>query len=381
MNVSVIGWELPPVFSGGLGIHTMHVFSIISKMTGVRIYIPKIKGLYKKYPFELVQVPLAGLDKNNEKIKSYYTGSDFSGNHFKDFNDMIYQYNLSVEAIFNENTDIIHCHDWITFEAGMYLKKKLKKPLVITVHSTEIDRSGNFYPQEYIMDIERRAIKEADRIITVSNYTGSIIKKYYGADDDKISVVYNGIDSKFINLTQKNYKKYNTVLYFGRVTTQKGPKFFVEASVKVLKYFPDTVFIIGGTGDLINEMKNLVKELNLEKNYHFTGFVNLNDKLNYYKNADVFILPAVSEPFGISVIEAMSTGTPAIISNTTGVGEDLGNVLRCDYWDTELIADYIIAILKYKSLRETMGINGQIESRKFTWENAAIKTMEVYNSL
>ncbi|MEM0140215.1 MAG: glycosyltransferase family 4 protein [Ferroplasma sp.] len=383
MKISVIGWEIPPIFSGGLGIHTINIFSIISRMANIRLYVPKMKGLYKKYPFDVEQVPLSiNNNKTGEFTGSYYSaGKYFSENSFNNFNDMIYQYNKSVENIFKDDVDIIHCHDWITYEAGMYLKKKLGKPLVITVHSTEIDRSGNFYPQEYIMDIEKRAIKEADRIITVSGYTRDIVKQYYGGDESKMTVIYNGIDSNFINLAEKEYRKYNKVLYFGRVTTQKGPRFFIEASLKVLKYFPETVFIIGGTGDLIDEMKQLAKELHVEPNYIFTGFVSLKDKISYYKNADVFVLPAVSEPFGISVIEAMSTGTPSIISYTTGVGEGLGNVLKCDYWDTEMISDYIIAILKYKSLRETMGINGQIESRKFTWENAAIKTMEVYKSL
>ncbi len=380
MRISVIGWELPPAFSGGLGVHTINIFSIINKIFDVTLYIPDVSGLYPYYPFRVKRVKTNyKINEKNIRNESYYTG--FDGIKFHDFNEKIKYYNEMVVDQFDPETDIIHCHDWITFEAGIELKERYNKPLVITVHSTEIDRSGNFFPQKYIMDIERRGIKYADRIIAVSEYTQKMIIKYYNADPKKIYVVHNGIDNTFINMPQKSYDLYRNILYFGRITTQKGPRFFLDAAYRVIKKFPDIKFTFAGTGDQEPEMRRITGELGINKNVIFRGFVSFNEQIYYYKNSDVFLLPAVSEPFGMSVIEAMSTGTPAIISYTTGVGEALHNVFRSDYWDTELLSEYIISMLLHRGLRETMGINGQIEARKFTWESAAIKTMEVYRSI
>ncbi len=380
MRISVIGWELPPAFSGGLGVHTINIFSIINKIFDVTLYIPDVSGLYPYYPFRVKRVKTNyKINEKNIRNESYYTG--FDGIKFHDFNEKIKYYNEMVVDQFDPETDIIHCHDWITFEAGIELKERYNKPLVITVHSTEIDRSGNFFPQKYIMDIERRGIKYADRIIAVSEYTQKMIIKYYNADPKKIYVVHNGIDNTFINMPQKSYDLYRNILYFGRITTQKGPRFFLDAAYRVIKKFPDIKFTFAGTGDQEPEMKRITGELGINRNVIFRGFVSFNEQIYYYKNSDVFLLPAVSEPFGMSVIEAMSTGTPAIISYTTGVGEALHNVFRSDYWDTELLSEYIISMLLHRGLRETMGINGQIEARKFTWESAAIKTMEVYRSI
>ncbi|KJE49254.1 MULTISPECIES: glycosyltransferase family 4 protein [Acidiplasma] len=380
MRISVIGWELPPAFSGGLGVHTINIFSIINKIFDVTLYIPDVSGLYPYYPFRVKRVKTNyKINEKNIRNESYYTG--FDGIKFHDFNEKIKYYNEMVVDQFDPETDIIHCHDWITFEAGIELKERYNKPLVITVHSTEIDRSGNFFPQKYIMDIERRGIKYADRIIAVSEYTQKMIIKYYNADPKKIYVVHNGIDNTFINMPQKSYDLYRNILYFGRITTQKGPRFFLDAAYRVIKKFPDIKFTFAGTGDQEPEMRRITGELGINRNVIFRGFVSFNEQIYYYKNSDVFLLPAVSEPFGMSVIEAMSTGTPAIISYTTGVGEALHNVFRSDYWDTELLSEYIISMLLHRGLRETMGINGQIEARKFTWESAAIKTMEVYRSI
>ena len=402
MRVSVIGWELPPVFSGGLGVHTINIFSILNRMIDVTVYVPDVDGLYDKYPFNVKKIRFnteslseysgtAGQTKNGEienkpDENSYYKNSgikniNFNNFNFKDFNEMIYYYNKGVVDCFDKNTDIIHCHDWITFSAGIELKKKYGIPLVITIHSTEIDRSGNFFPQKYIMDIEKEAIKIADKIIAVSDYTRNMIIDNYNADAKKIYVIYNGVNPNLIDSGYRDYSLHKNILYFGRVTTQKGPKFFLETAKKVVKYFPGVKFVVAGTGDLIYDMKKLAVESKIEDNVIFTGFVSLNDKIKYFRDTDVFVLPAVSEPFGISVIEAMSMGTPTIISNTTGVGEALYNVFKCDFYDTDLMAEYIIGLLKYKGLRETMGTNGQIEAKRFTWENAAIKTMYVYKSV
>ncbi len=371
MKIGVIGWELPPAFSGGLGIHTINLFSIISKFAEVDVYIPKMSMLYPSYPFKVRLVPLT------------YNG--MKGNYelqVPDFNQAVIEYNQKVVDAFDANgTAVIHCHDWITFNAGIELKERYGIPLVVTVHSTEIDRSGNFYPQKWIMDIEREGMKHADHIIAVSDYTRRLVMDTYGISPDKIGTIHNGLGKHFYLLPPKNYDLSGNVLYFGRVTMQKGPKFFIEAAKKVADKVHDVKFIVAGTGEQVEELKFLARTLSIEKNVIFTGFVDLSEAIRYYRTSDVFVLPAVSEPFGITVLEAMSSGTPAIISTTTGVGEALKNVLKTDFWDTDLIADYIIGTLKFRSLRSTLGAVGQIEAKRFTWEEAALETMEVYSSL
>jgi glycosyltransferase involved in cell wall biosynthesis len=371
MKIAVIGWELPPAFSGGLGIHTINLFSIISKFADVEVFIPKMSMLYPAYPFSVKLVPLtySGMKNNYEPL-------------IPDFNNAVTEYNNNVVNYFDpRSTDVIHCHDWITFRAGIELKEKYGIPLVVTVHSTEIDRSGNFYPQKWIMDIEEEGMRKADHIITVSDYTKKIVLEMYHVPASKITTIHNGLGKHFYYLPPKNYDLSGYVLYFGRVTMQKGPKFFVEAAKKVTNKMPGVKFIIAGTGEQVEEMKFLARSLSIQDNIIFTGFVNLTEAIRYYRTSDLFVLPAVSEPFGITVLEAMSSGTPAIISTTTGVGEALKNILKAEFWDTDLIADYIIGVLRYRSLRSTLGSVGQIEAKRFTWENAAIETMEVYSSL
>ncbi|MEM0137645.1 MAG: glycosyltransferase family 4 protein [Thermoplasmatales archaeon] len=371
MKIAVIGWELPPAFSGGLGIHTLNLYSIIGKVAEVDIYIPKVSLLYHTYPFHVIFVPLGG----DVSVENYGLG-------IPDFNSAVMEYNEKVVQTFvKDGVDVIHCHDWITFKAGIELKERYGIPLVVTVHSTEVDRSGNFYPQKWIMDIEEEGMKKADHIIAVSNYTKRLIMDTYKIPGEKITTVHNGLGKHFFFLPPKDYDLSGQILYFGRVTMQKGPKFFIEAAKKVVAKMKEVRFIIAGTGEQVGEMRTLSKELSIEKNVLFTGFVDLNQAIHYYRISDAFVLPAVSEPFGITVLEAMSSGTPAIISKTTGVGESLKNVLKTDFWDTDLISDYIIGVLKYRSLRKTLGSIGQIEAKRFTWENAALQTMEVYSAL
>lgn len=367
MKIAVLGWELPPAFAGGLGIHTINLFTIISKVLDVNIYLPDSPGLLNNYPFKITRIDM------NAGVYWYGNSSDFY--------DTVIRYNNLLVSKFRNDADIIHAHDWITFKAGVRLKKIYGKPLVVTVHSTEYDRSGNFNPQKRIMDIEEEGIREADRVIAVSHYTKRVIKEQYQIDGSKIEVIHNGVTSNIYTIMEKNYALMKRVLYFGRVTPQKGPKFFVEAASKVLKKRNDVIFVVAGTGDQLGEIRGVAKSLNIESNLEFTGFVNENYSLKIYRDSDVFVLPAVSEPFGMTVLESMSAGTPAIISKTTGVGEVLSNVLKCDFWDTDKMADYILAVINFRPLREMLGKRGRIEAMNFSWERAAIRTMEVYNSV
>ncbi|MGC9124047.1 MAG: glycosyltransferase family 4 protein [Thermoplasmata archaeon] len=363
-SISVLGWELPPVFSGGLGIHTMNLYTKLSNFLNINIYVPDIVLPSGYYPFKAITVNL-----------SKYYGSYYKSDGFF---DLVQEYNEILIENFNpKDVKLIHAHDWITFKAGVELKNIYHIPLIITFHSTEYDRSGNFNPQKRIMDIEKYGIENADKIITVSNYTKEIIVRNYNANEKKIKTIYNGVNSELYDTGKKDYSLKKKVLYFGRLTSQKGPKFFLEAALKVLNNMKDIKFVIAGEGEKMEELKILAGEY-LEKNIIFTGFVKFHVARQLYNDSDVFILPAVSEPFGMTVLESMVSGTPAIISKTTGVGEALKNVLKVDFWDSDLLSEYIISILNYKGLRKTIGENGKIESLKFTWEDAALKTLIVY---
>jgi len=366
-SVGVLGWELPPFFAGGLGIHTLNLFSILGKILDITLYIPKFTDKDIHYNFKVKMV-------NYDPV-----GSPYERN--KEFYQKVMDYNEILINEFDKDHEIIHMHDWITVPAGIKLKEKYRKKLVFTVHSTEYDRSGGFYPQERILKIEKEGMMAADRIIAVSHYTKKIISEKFSINPAKVTVIHNGVKSSLFSSFNKNYDLKNKVLYFGRVTPQKGSKFFIEAAYKVNKYIPSAEFIVAGEGDQLNEIKNFSKSLGLENTVNFYGFVSESESVRLYLDSDVFILPAVSEPFGMTVIESLSVGTPAIISKTTGVGEALNNVLKADFWDTDKIANYIIAVLKHRKLRETLGNFGKLEASRFSWENTALKTLEVYNSL
>jgi len=373
MKIAVIGWELPPAFSGGLGIHTLNLFTQISDYADVEIYVPSFRGLKPAaYPFNVIPVPIEhGISGNPYEIVS-----------FPDFYESVLSYNEQVVKTFNpEKVDIIHCHDWITYLSGLQLSRMYHIPLVVTVHSTEFDRSAYFNPQQRIIDIERRGVIGADRVIAVSNYTKDIIVKEYGCDPGKIRVVYNGVNRDYYISSDKNYELMNRILYFGRLTSQKGGKFFIEVASKVLRVQKDTVFSVVGTGEQLFEMQNMTNELGIGDHVKFEGFVNFEESAKYYRDSDIFVLPAVSEPFGMTVLESLISGTPVVISKTTGVGEALRNVLKADYWDTDLFSEYIIYLMKYRSMRSIIGTLGQIEASRFTWTRAAIQTLGVYMSL
>lgn len=372
MKVAVIGWELPPAFSGGLGVHTINLFGRLAGSISIDIYVPRMRRLGNSYPFRVIPV----------KIRNGILGSPYEIEGFPDFRAAVDDYNLNVLEKFRpEGVSLVHCHDWITFQAGQMIKERYGIPLVITFHSTERDRSGNFNPQSSIMDIERRGALAADRIIAVSKFTKDEVVRDYGIDPERITVVHNGVDTEHYTVVPREYSLLNRVLYLGRVTTQKGPRFFVETAALVHEKFPTAHFTMAGTGDQLQNVIDYSREIGIKGFIEFTGFVNFRKSVEIYRSSDVFVLPAISEPFGMTVIESMILGTPVIISKTTGVGEALRNVLRTDYWDTQLMSEYIISILKFGSLRRIMGTMGQREASGFTWDKAALETLGVYLSL
>ncbi len=288
---------------------------------------------------------------------------------------------LCVMLTRGEQYDVIHAHDWLTYPAGMAIARLTGIPLVVHVHSTEFDRSGeNINRQLY--EIERRGMHGAMRVITVSFWTRSIAIHRYSVSPDKIRVVWNGIDRSEAAASAAPSRIRATdkiVLFLGRITMQKGPEYFIAAAKRVLEKMDDVKFVIAGSGDMATRMIELAAQMGVGHKVLFTGFLRGSDVDRAFKMADCYVMPSVSEPFGIAPLEAMSHDVPVIISKQSGVSEVLTHVLKVDFWDVDEMANKIIAVLRYPPLRNTLRRNGAMELRHLTWEGAARKCVEVYD--
>lgn len=288
---------------------------------------------------------------------------------------------LCVMLTRGEQYDVIHAHDWLTYPAGMAIARLTGVPLVVHLHSTEFDRSGeNINRQLY--EIERRGMHSAMRVITVSFWTRSIAMHRYNVSADKIRVVWNGIDRSEAAASAAPSKIRATdkiVLFLGRITMQKGPEYFIAAAKRVLEKVDDVKFVVAGSGDMATRMIELAAQMGLGHKVLFTGFLRGTDVDRAFKMADCYVMPSVSEPFGIAPLEAMSHDVPVIISKQSGVSEVLTHVLKVDFWDVDEMANKIIAVLRYPPLRNTLRRNGAMELRHLTWEGAAQKCVEVYD--
>lgn len=276
--------------------------------------------------------------------------------------------------------DLIHAHDWMTYPSAMLLQRATGKPLVLHVHSIEFDRSGHGGDAR-ILGIERAGLHSADRVIAVSHYTRSLVHEHYGVPLDKIDVVHNGVYPRPHTGSVRHAKKWHAkvVLFLGRVTFQKGPDYFVEAAAKVVPHMPDVTFVMAGSGDMLPRMIERVAELGIERNFHFTGFLRGAELETMFSVADLYVMPSVSEPFGISPLEALSYDVPVIISRQSGVAEVLQHALKTDFWDVDRLAELIVAALRYPELREEINLQAREELRRLRWDAAAQKTMQVYN--
>jgi hypothetical protein len=415
-KVLMFGWEFPPAISGGLGVATFGLCKELAHFVDVKMILPKnVAG------FDIENVELVGLNNitvkdlpmvelASELISLFNTTKQaigpYSNISSKEFLDQAYfdlykkDYQpfeieelyggdviakviaferIAVAYCLKEEFDIIHAHDWLTFLPAMHLKLKTGKPLVIHIHSTEVDRTG-VASNNWVFELEKKAMEMADRIIPVSNYTGGICIKYYGADPKKIMPVHNGI-SHHKHALKPALKQGNLVVFFGRITNQKGPEYFIEAAKKVLAYLPDTRFVMAGTGDLLNAMILKVAEFGLGDKIYFTDFLNSVKLDELLSMADLYCMPSRSEPFGLSAVEAAQYGIPVIISNTSGVAEVLPGAIKMDYNNVEKLAAYIIATLKYNGLRKAVVAADNKSLNTITWKNSALEVMKVYASL
>ncbi|MHC4285792.1 MAG: glycosyltransferase family 4 protein, partial [Planctomycetota bacterium] len=254
-------------------------------------------------------------------------------------------------------------------------------PLIVHVHSTEFDRSGE-HVNQMIYDIEREGMERADKVIAVSHFTRNIIISRYGISGEKVEVVYNGVErngNEDWTLAKTGIEKdEKIVLFLGRITMQKGPEYFLHAAKKVLDVVDNVKFVMAGSGDLIHKAVEMSAELGIGHKVLFTGFLRGEEVRRIYKMADLYVMPSVSEPFGIAPLEALDNDVPVIISKQSGVSEVLMHALKVDFWDVNEIANKIVAVLKYPPLEMTLRNHGNFEVRKLRWKDSAQRCAQIY---
>ena len=426
MRVLMFGWEFPPHISGGLGTACYGLTKGLNQIGGVEVLfvVPKAygdedqsrlslidagevtvskrmvdyKGFFRRIHFievgssiipyttpEEYEKLMSKDEKGNQLlVNTSFSGKlSFTGGYGPDLFQEIANY-AAIASILgvSNNFDVIHAHDWLTYPAGIAAKMVSGKPLVVHVHATDFDRSGgSVNPGVY--DIEKRGMEQADRVIAVSNLTRNIIIEKYGINPDKVVTVHNAVEPLENRESLKREKSIEDkiVTFLGRVTLQKGPEYFVEAAHLVLQKMKNVRFVMAGSGDMLKHIIHRVSALRMGDRFHFTGFLKGEDVFTMYSLSDVYVMPSVSEPFGISPLEAMQSNVPVIISRQSGVSEILEHAIKIDFWDIHAMADAIYGILQYDGLSSMLRNNVKEEVDNLKWENAAMKVKEVYNSV
>jgi len=306
----------------------------------------------------------------------------FSGKYGANLMEEVARYALVAATIASDHTfDVIHAHDWLTYMAGIAAKRVSGKPLVVHVHATEYDRSGENINRQ-VFDLEQRGMQEADKVITVSHLTRNIVIQRYGIHPDKVVTVHNGVDFQNKNTQEVERGVSDKIVTFlGRITYQKGPEYFIEAAAKVLKRYHNVRFVMAGSGDMFHRSIRRVAKLGIADRFHFTGFLRGADVHKMFAYSDVYVMPSVSEPFGISPLEAMQSNVPVIISKQSGVAEVLNHAIKIDFWDVNAMADAIYGLLQYPAL-STMAVRcGLEEVNTLKWDKAAELVAGIYKNL
>ncbi|MDR0510504.1 MAG: glycosyltransferase family 4 protein [Rikenellaceae bacterium] len=307
----------------------------------------------------------------------------FSGKYGANLMEEVARYALVAAQVARDldgQFDVVHAHDWLTYYAGIAAKRASGKPLVVHMHATEFDRSGENVNQS-VYNIERAGMEAADRVIAVSNLTRSIVVEKYGIAPEKVVTVHNAVRfAQSDGTAVERGVDDKIVTFLGRITYQKGPDYFVEASAKVLKKLPNVRFVMAGSGDMLNHVIRRVARLGIADRFHFTGFLKGDDVQKMFSMSDVYVMPSVSEPFGISPLEAMKSNVPVIISKQSGVAEVLDYAVKVDYWDVDAMADAIYALIKYPALSDMFAKKGLEEVTGLKWDNAAAEVKQVYES-
>jgi glycosyltransferase involved in cell wall biosynthesis len=426
MRVLMFGWEFPPHISGGLGtacygltkgLHSVGVNDILfvvpkafgdedtSKVNIIdagevvvsdriidyssffqKMRFIEVGSTLRPYstPEEFEKLSEEARESSKYLIQATFSGKlQFSGGYGQNLYQEIANYAVIASIIaYQQQFDIIHAHDWLAYPAGIAAKLISGKPLIVHVHATDFDRSGgNVNPGVY--EIEKAGMEAADKVIAVSNLTRNIIIEKYGINPDKVVTVHNAVEPLADRELQKMERSINDkiVTFLGRVTMQKGPEYFIEAAHLVLQKMKNVRFVMAGSGDMLNRMIWRVATLKIGDRFHFTGFLKGDDVHHMFSLSDVYVMPSISEPFGISPLEAMQSNVPVIISRQSGVSEILQHAIKVDFWDTQAMADAIYGILNYEGLPAMFKRHARVEVDNLKWEHAAEKVKEVYESL
>lgn len=409
----MFGWEFPPHILGGLGTASYGLTRGMARQPDMEItfVIPKPWGdedqsflkiigacnvpiVWKENDWNYVNQRIGhqmhpdeyfwlrnGIRYDFRRIGTNDLGCvEFSGRYPDNLVEEIGNYEAVASVLAHQmHFDIIHSHDWLTYPAGVFAKQISGKPLVIHVHATDFDRSrGNVNPTVY--SIERRGMDMADHIMCVSNLTRNTVIEKYGQHPDKVSTVHNAVEPlPDADSFKKTPRKDKIVTFLGRITMQKGPEYFVEAAARVLQKTDGVRFVMAGSGDMMNAMINLVAQRGIADKFHFTGFLRGRQVHEMLAESDVYIMPSVSEPFGISPLEAMQVGTPSIISHQSGCAEILTHAIKTDYWDIDAMADAIYAIVKYPAMYKSLRELGRQEVNNIKWYDAGLKVRAIYD--
>lgn len=385
-EILMLGWEFPPEHTGGLGTVTYGLSKELLEVVDLSLILPTstYKEETKKIaPEEVKLIPLNAefkFDPYKNLRMGEGKGHTLKGNRI----EKVRQYAQEVlEVTENLDFDLIHAHDWLTGLAGAKLKEKTGKPFIFHVHSTIFDRAGGSKGSGEIYDIEKEVMGKSDKLITVSKRMKKLLHEKYGIKNQKIEVIYNapfpGRGSEEFEI-EKDEK---VVLFFGRVTLHKGPDYFIRAAHKVVNCgeAPECKFILAGKGDMLPQVINEAIGYGIGDKVMFTGYLDEEDVDQAYQMADVYVMPSVSDPFGITAIESLKNGTPVIISKECGVTEALDHVLKVNFWDVNDIANKIIAALKYGKLKDKLKKEGKKEAKRFTWESSTEKCLKVYREV
>ncbi|MDD7623786.1 MAG: glycosyltransferase family 4 protein [Bacteroidales bacterium] len=427
MRVLMFGWEFPPHIAGGLGTACEGIVKGLAYNGVETLFVmPSASGDEDQSATTIINASDVAVDTASstvdeflDKVKFVHIGTNmipyvgpeefssiveeerrrqtedfriqygmkykFSGKYGTNLMEEVARYAMvggTIAMQHKDEFDVIHAHDWLTYLAGIAAKELTGKPLVVHVHATSYDRGDEKHIDTRILDIETRGMLAADRVVTVSNLTRSIVINKYHIDPSKVVTVHNAVDfSGRENLSVERGVKDKVVTFLGRITFQKGPEYFIEAAAKVLKRTDNVRFVMAGSGDMMNRCIKYVARLGISDRFHFTGFLRGKDVQKMFALSDVYIMPSVSEPFGISPLEAMRTNVPSIISHQSGAAEILKYAFKVDFWDVDAMADCIFGLLKYPALSSFAAKQGYDEVNRLKWNIATAKLKTIYESL
>lgn len=391
MKILMLGWELPPHNSGGLGVACYQLCKALSKKDiDLEFILPyqadhdaDFMKITAAHPQGVTEITKSGIAYDSYKYR-YADGHEEWHDIYSQ--QLMYEH-AAARLASSREFDVLHAHDWLTFRAALRIKMQKGCPIILHVHSIEADRAGGSGGNPLVREIEGTAFALADRIVAVSNFTKQAIIREYGISADKIEVIHNSIeitdttyepDNAYRYLEALKAQGYRVICNVGRLTIQKGLPNFLRAAKEVVARRPRTMFLIVGSGEQYYELLEQAAELGIGKNVIFTGFQRGKNWRDAFRIADLFVMPSVSEPFGLTPLEAIPYGTPSIVSKQSGVSEVLYNCLKVDFWDVQEMANQMLAVVENDALRDELHRNALREYERMSWAGAADKIMDLY---